>query len=66
MAIQFVIDSASDFDRQEAETLGLCFLPLTIEWEGKIYRDQLDISSQEFYEKLVDRHVAHHGAAVTQ
>ena len=54
MAIQFVIDSASDFDRQEAETLGLCFLPLTIEWEGKIYRDQLDISSQEFYEKLVE------------
>lgn len=54
MAIQFAIDSASDFDRQEAETLGLCFLPLTIEWEGKIYRDQLDISSQEFYEKLVE------------
>ena len=77
MAIQFVIDSASDFDRQEAETLGLCFLPLTIEWEGKIYRDQLDISSQEFYEKLETganvvtsqpspESVAHHGAAVTQ
>ena len=54
MAIQFVIDSASDFDHQEAQALGLCFLPLTIEWEGKVYRDQLDISSREFYEKLVE------------
>lgn len=54
MAIQIVIDSASDFDRQEAQQQGLCFLPLTIEWEGKVYRDQVDISSREFYEKLVE------------
>ena len=54
MAIQIVIDSASDFDRQEAQRKGLCFLPLTIEWEGKVYRDQVDISSREFYEKLVE------------
>lgn len=54
MAIQIVIDSASDFDYQEANRLGLCFLPLTIEWEGRVYRDQLDISSREFYEKLVE------------
>lgn len=54
MAIQFVIDSASDFDHREAERLGLCFLPLTIEWEGQIYRDQLDISSREFYERLIE------------
>lgn len=54
MALQIIIDSASDFDRQEAETLGLHFLPLSITWEGKIYRDQIDISSREFYEKLVE------------
>lgn len=54
MAIQFVIDSASDFDRREAEELGLHFLPLTIEWEGRVYRDQLDISGRTFYEKLIE------------
>lgn len=54
MAIQIVIDSASDFDYQEAQRQGCCFLPLTIEWEGKVYRDQVDISSREFYEKLVE------------
>lgn len=54
MALQIIIDSASDFDRQEAEALGLHFLPLSITWEGKIYRDQIDISSREFYEKLVE------------
>lgn len=54
MALQIVIDSASDFDRQEAAELGLHFLPLSITWEGRVYRDQVDISSREFYEKLVE------------
>lgn len=54
MAIRFVIDSGSDFDHREAEELGISFLPLTMEWEGKVYRDQLDISSREFYEKLIE------------
>lgn len=54
MAIQIVIDSASDLDHKAAKEMGIHFLPLSITWEGKVYQDQLDITSQTFYKKLVE------------
>ena len=54
MAVQIVIDSASDFDRREAEEKGLTFLPLTVQWAGQTYRDQVDLPPREFYEKLIE------------
>lgn len=54
MAVQIVIDSCSDFYRPEAEEKGLTFLPLTVQWEGRTYRDQVDLPPREFYEKLIE------------
>ena len=54
MAIQFIIDSASDFNYHEAEKLGLYFVPLSVVWEGKEYRDQIDLEPLRFYERLIE------------
>lgn len=54
MAVRLLIDSSSDFIKEEAESLGVAFLPLTIQWEGKTYRDQVDISHREFYTRLIE------------
>lgn len=53
MAIRFVIDSAADIPPAEAEQLGLIHIPMTVRFEdGSEYRDGVDLTYQEFYEKL--------------
>ena len=52
MSIHFVIDSASDVLPQEAEQLGVTVLPLTVTFGDTTYRDSVDLSHREFFEKL--------------
>ena len=52
MSIHFVIDSASDILPQEAVQLGVTVLPLTVTFGQTTYRDSLDLTHREFYEKL--------------
>ena len=52
MSVKFVIDSASDILPQEAAALGITVLPLTVIFNGSTYRDAVDLSHQEFFEKL--------------
>lgn len=53
MAIRFVIDSAADIMPDEAAQLGLIHVPLTVRFEdGSEYRDSVDLSHIEFYDKL--------------
>lgn len=52
MGIKIVIDSASDISYEEAEKMGLVFLPLTVTFGDKEYKDSIDISQNEFYDKL--------------
>ena len=52
MGIKIVTDSASDISYKEAEKMGLVFLPLTVTFGDKEYKDSIDISQDEFYEKL--------------
>lgn len=54
MGIKFIIDSASDILPSEAEELGLIHLPLTVLFGEDAYRDAVDLTHQEFYEKLVE------------
>jgi DegV family protein with EDD domain len=54
MAIQIIIDSASDILPQEAEKLGLIHLPLTVHFGEQEYADSVDLSHREFYEKLIE------------
>ena len=57
MAIQFIIDSASDILPCEARELGLVHLPLTVLFGEDSYRDAVDLTHEGFYEKLVESDV---------
>lgn len=52
MAIQFITDSASDILPAEAEALGVRLIPLTVTIDGTEYRDAVDLTHRDFYEKL--------------
>ena len=52
MSIHFVIDSASDILPQEAARLGVTVLPLTVTFGDTTYRDSVDLTHLEFFEKL--------------
>ncbi len=52
MSVKFVIDSASDILPQEAEQLGITVLPLSVTFGNTTYRDSVDLTHREFYEKL--------------
>ena len=52
MAIKIVVDSASDISYEEAEKMGLVFLPLTVAFGDEEYKDTIDISHDEFYDRL--------------
>lgn len=54
MGIQFLIDSASDVLPREAKSLGVTHLPLTVSFGEETYQDAVDISHEEFYEKLAN------------
>ncbi len=52
MAIQLIIDSASDMLPEEAEQLGMIHVPLTVCFSDREYQDGVEISHMEFYRKL--------------
>jgi len=57
MAIQFIIDSAADILPEEAAELGVIHVPLTVLFGNSEYRDAVDLSHTEFYEKLIESDV---------
>jgi len=50
--VAIVTDSVSDLPPQVAEELGITVVPLVVRFGADLYRDGLDISSDQFYEKL--------------
>lgn len=54
MAVQFLIDSASDLTLQEAQSLGVSMLALKVVFGDQEYADKLDMTPTEFYEKLIE------------
>ena len=52
MNIRFITDSASDMIYGEREDVS--FLPLGVAFGDRFYQDGVDLSHQEFYEKLVE------------
>lgn len=54
MAVQFIVDSASDILPQEAKTLNMIHVPLTVVFGDREYADGVDLTHQEFYEKLIE------------
>ncbi len=50
--VVIITDSTAYLPQQYIEQYGIRVIPLTLTWEGKNYRDGLDIQPDEFYEKM--------------
>jgi len=50
--VQIVVDSTCDIPKSTRDALGLTMVPLTINFEDGAYRDGIDLTNSEFYEKL--------------
>lgn len=54
MAVRFIADSGCDILPAEAEAMGIIHLPLKVIFGETEYRDAVDLSHREFYERLVE------------
>jgi DegV family protein with EDD domain len=50
--VKIVTDSSSDIPPQVAEELGITVIPLYVRFGDEVYRDGVDISADQFYDKL--------------
>jgi len=53
MSIQVITDSTSDIPQDVADELGIRIVPVYVRFNDKVYRDGVDIQSDEFYRMLV-------------
>jgi DegV family protein with EDD domain len=53
MTVKVVTDSTSDIPASMANALGVRIVPIYVRFGGEAYRDGVDISADEFYERLV-------------
>jgi DegV family protein with EDD domain len=53
MTVKIVTDSTSDLPREEAEALGITVVPLNVHFGMEVFKDQVDLSADEFYRRLV-------------
>jgi DegV family protein with EDD domain len=54
MKIKIVTDSTADLPRELAEDLGITVVPLYVRFGNETYRDRVDISEDEFYQRLLN------------
>lgn len=52
MAVQLIIDSASDLTMEEAKALGVKLIPIPINFGDQEYLSGVNITQEEFYQKL--------------
>lgn len=52
MTVKIITDSVADIPSQVAKELGITVIPLTVSFGSESYRDGLDLTTEEFYEKL--------------
>ena len=52
MAVKLIIDAGSDLNHAQAEELGVILVPMTIRFGHEEFRSGVDISNEEFYNKL--------------
>jgi DegV family protein with EDD domain len=54
MTIKIVTDSTADLPQALAEELGITVVPLYVQFGHNTYRDRIDISEEEFYQRLLN------------
>jgi len=53
MAVKIVTDSSADLPAQLAQELGITVVPLYVRFGEEVYRERVDISEEEFYQRLL-------------
>jgi len=53
MTVKIVTDSVADLPPQVAEELGITVVPLNVRFGAEVYRDGVDLTAEQFYDKLV-------------
>ena len=51
-SIGIVTDSTADLQPELQERFGLAMVPLIVNWDGQTFRDKLDLSTADFYQRL--------------
>lgn len=54
MAVRFIIDAGCDLNAEQAKALDVTLIPMTIRFGNEEYRSGVDISNEEFYQKLAN------------
>lgn len=57
MAVKFIVDSAADIIPSEAKEMGIIHIPLKVLFGEEEYADAVDMTHNEFYEKLIESDV---------
>jgi DegV family protein with EDD domain len=58
MPVKIVTDSVADIPSEVVEDLGITVIPILLRFGEEAYRDGIDITTDQFYEKLVNTRVA--------
>ncbi len=53
MTVRIVTDSSADLPAQLAEELGITLVPLYVRFGEEVFREQVDISEDDFYDRLL-------------
>jgi len=56
MAVRVVTDSVSDLPPQVAQELGITVVPINVRFGTEVYRDGVDLTTEQFYERLKNSH----------
>src|SRR5712691_4818728 len=51
-SVGVVTDSTADLRPELQERFGLGMVPLIVNWDGKTFRDKLDLTTADFYHRL--------------
>ena len=54
MSIKIVTDSTSDLPENTAKQYGIEVVPLNIHFGDQVYKDGIDLSTEEFFDKLIN------------
>ncbi|GAG91877.1 unnamed protein product, partial [marine sediment metagenome] len=52
MTVKIVTDSVADLPPQVVEELGITVIPLNVRFGTEVYRDGIDLTAEQFYDKL--------------
>ena len=52
MTVKIVTDSVADLPSQVAQELGITVVPLSVRFGTEVYRDGIDLTAEQFYERL--------------